>query len=66
MKAEGNIFEQVDPDAQAVADARAEADVKAGRVVDHAKVAAWLARWGTPDEAPAPPEWLAVSGRARR
>ena len=58
MKAEGNIFERVDPDAQAAAEARAEADVTAGRVVDHAKVKAWLARWGTPDEAPAPPEWL--------
>ncbi len=54
MNAEGNIFERVDSDAQAAA----EADVTAGRVVDHAKVKAWLARWGTPDEAPAPPQWI--------
>nr|WP_299910761.1 antitoxin [Sphingomonas bacterium] len=59
MKVERAIFEQTDPDAEAAADARADADIKAGRTVDHADVAAWLAKWGTPDEIPAPPEWLA-------
>jgi predicted transcriptional regulator len=58
MNAERAIYEQHDPDAEAAADARAEADIKAGRVVDHADVAAWLATWGTPDEKPVPPEWL--------
>jgi predicted transcriptional regulator len=59
MKAERAIFEQADPNAEAAADARAEADIEAGRVVDHADVVAWLAKWGTVDEKPAPPEWLA-------
>lgn len=59
MKAERAIFEQTDPDAETAADARADADIKAGRTVDHAEVVAWLAKWGTPEETPAPPEWLA-------
>ena len=59
MKAERSIFEQIDSDAEAIADARAEADIAAGRIVDHAEVAAWLAAWGTKDERPAPPEWFA-------
>ena len=56
MKIERALYEQ--PEAEAAADARAEADIAAGRVVDHAVVAAWLAKWGTPEETPAPPEWL--------
>ena len=59
MKAERAIFDQIDPAAATAADARAEADIREGRVVDHSKVAAWLSRWGTEDERPAPPEWLA-------
>ncbi len=59
MKADRAIFEQIDQDAEAFADARAEADIARGRVVDHAEVAAWLAAWGTKDERPAPPEWFA-------
>jgi len=35
-------------------DAKAEADVAAGRVVPHAKVVAWLKSWGTSDELPCP------------
>jgi len=53
------IFERIDPDAEVLADARAEAEIAAGRVVDHAEVAAWLATWGTPEELPAPAEWFA-------
>lgn len=59
MNAERDIFERSDPGAEAEADARAEADILAGRVVDHAEVSAWLATWGTSDETPAPSEWLA-------
>ncbi|GAA0297068.1 antitoxin protein relB-2 [Sphingomonas oligophenolica] len=58
MNAERAIYDHHDLEAEAAADARAEADIKAGRVVDHADVAAWLATWGTPDEKPVPPEWL--------
>jgi predicted transcriptional regulator len=59
MSAERALYQHVDPAAEAAADARAEADVAAGRLVDHAAVAAWLARWGTADEVPARAEWLA-------
>jgi len=59
MHAERAIFEQIDPDAELLADARAEADIAAGRIVNHAEVAAWLATWGTPEEAPAPARWFA-------
>ena len=59
MEAERVIFEQIDHGAEAAAEARAKADIAAGRVVDHAEVAAWLTTWGTKDERPAPPEWLA-------
>lgn len=58
MKHEQAIFEEIDPDVEAAADARAEADIEAGRVVSHTEVAAWLKKWGTPEETPAPPEWL--------
>lgn len=56
MKPEHAIFEEIDTDVKAAADARAEADIAAGRVVAHAEVAAWLRTWGTPDEAPPPAE----------
>lgn len=60
MNAERDLFDRADGDeADAQADAEADIDVAAGRLVDHAQVAAWLARWGTPDETPAPTEWLA-------
>lgn len=35
-------------------DAQAEADFAAGRVVTHARVAAWLRSWGTDNELPCP------------
>jgi len=59
MNGEREIFDRPDEDkADALGDAEADADVAAGRVVDHAAVAAWLAKWGTPNEAPAPADWL--------
>jgi len=58
VKHEPGIFEEPDPEAEAAALARARADVAAGRVVPHEKVAAWLRSWGTRDEKPMPPEWL--------
>ena len=59
MKVEPDIFAQRDPDAEAASIARAREDIAAGRFVEHAKVAAWLKTWGTPEERPIPPEWLA-------
>jgi predicted transcriptional regulator len=56
MNIERAIFEQIDK--AALAAAEAEADIAAGRFVNHSLVAAWLAKWGTADETPMPPEWL--------
>lgn len=44
MKAERRIFD--DPEAEAKADARAEADLAAGRTVSHGAVKRWLQSWG--------------------
>ncbi|MBY0285165.1 MAG: hypothetical protein K2W81_14525 [Sphingomonas sp.] len=51
MKAERALFN--DPDALD--------DIKAGRTVPQADVTAWLKSWGTADEKPMPPEWLATA-----
>ncbi|MES2442209.1 MAG: antitoxin [Pseudomonadota bacterium] len=59
MNMEREIFGERDPEAQAARDARADADIAAGRYVEHEKVSAWLKTWGKPDEKPMPPEWLA-------
>jgi predicted transcriptional regulator len=53
-KPEPSLFDQIDDDAEAAADARADADVAAGRVVSHEAMKRWLLSWGTPDESPAP------------
>jgi len=58
MKPERAIFEDTQA-AGAAADARALDDIEAGRVVDHADVAAWLEKWGTPEERPLPDSWRA-------
>jgi predicted transcriptional regulator len=59
MNAEREIFERPDEaEADRLSDAEADADIAAGRVVDHEEVAAWLATWGKPDEKPAPEEWF--------
>ena len=42
MGAERHIFDQRDEQAEAEADERAEADVKAGRLVSHDAVRRWL------------------------
>ncbi|SDA12451.1 antitoxin [Sphingomonas sp. NFR15] len=58
MNVERPIYERPNTDAEAAADARARADIAAGRVIDHAEVMAWLSKWGTPQEVPAPLEWF--------
>ena len=58
MKPERAIFEDKEA-AEAAAEARALGDIQAGRVVDHAEVAAWLEKWGTPEEKPLPDLWRA-------
>jgi predicted transcriptional regulator len=48
------IFDQIDPEAEAAADAEAEADVRSGRVISHEAVKAWLRSWGTANKRPRP------------
>lgn len=55
MKIEPGIFDEIDDDAEAAADARAEADVLAGRVISHEAVSRWLASLAEGDPRP-PPE----------
>lgn len=54
---EFDLFDEVDEAAEAAADAEAEADIAAGRLIPHEEVAAWLDTWGTPDFRPAPASW---------
>ncbi len=55
MKAEPAIFDETDNEAEAAADARAEADVAAGRVISHEAVSRWLTSLGEGNPQP-PPE----------
>ena len=48
------MFVPLTPAAEAAADARAEADVAAGRLISHEAVTAWLASWGTDTPLPRP------------
>jgi predicted transcriptional regulator len=54
MKAEHPLFETADPKSEAAADARADADVHAGRLISHQAVRRWLASWGSKRPAPRP------------
>ena len=47
MKPERALFDTNDAAAEAQADARAEADVQAGRTISHGAVRRWLASWGS-------------------
>jgi predicted transcriptional regulator len=49
------IFDEIDEASEAEADARAEADVRAGRVISHEAMKIWLLSWGSADEL-SPPE----------
>ncbi len=49
-----SIFDEADDAEEAAADARAEADVAAGRVVSHEAVSRWLKSWGTAERRPRP------------
>jgi predicted transcriptional regulator len=53
-KPEPSLFDEIDDAAEAAADARAEADIAAGRVISHEAMKRWLLSWGAPDEKPAP------------
>ncbi len=48
------LFDKMDPEREAQADARAEADVREGRLVGHEAVKRWLDTWGTTRPLPRP------------
>jgi predicted transcriptional regulator len=52
MKSEKGLFDS--PEAETKAEARAEADVRDGRVISHEAVRRWLASWGTAKRLPRP------------
>ena len=54
MTHEKPLFETTDATAEAAADARAEADVREGRLIGHDAVRRWLASWGTNTPLPRP------------
>jgi predicted transcriptional regulator len=54
MDPKPTLFESVDPAAEAAADARAEADVAAGRLISHEAVKRWVASWGSDAPLPRP------------
>lgn len=47
MSHEKSLFDDRDDGAEAAADARAEADVRAGRLIGHDAVKNWLRSWGS-------------------
>lgn len=54
MTREKSLFDENDPAAEAAADARAEADVREGRLISHEAVKRWIASWGTENPLPRP------------
>ena len=54
MTRERSLFDESDPAAEAAADARADADVKAGRLISHDAVKRWIASWGSDKPLPRP------------
>lgn len=53
---EPNLFDEED-EAELAADAAADADLEAGRVVPHERVRDWLKSLGTPEQLPTPYSW---------
>lgn len=54
MAHERSVFDKNDAAAEAQADARAEADIAAGRLIGHGAVRRWLASWGSGKRLPRP------------
>lgn len=54
MTRERALLDQSDPAAEAEADARAEADVRNGRLISHEAVRSWLQSIGTDEPLPRP------------
>jgi hypothetical protein len=51
---EPGLFDELDEEAERLADERAEADVAAGRVISHEAMKRWLSSWGTDNPLPPP------------
>lgn len=49
-----SLFDLTDPAAEAAADERADADVRAGRLIGHEAVKRWIASWGSDKPLPRP------------
>jgi hypothetical protein len=47
MGPEKILFDAIDPAAEAATDARAEADMREGRLIGHAVAKPWIAFWGS-------------------
>lgn len=54
MTREKSLFDESDPAAEAAADARADADVAAGRLVGHDAVKRWITSLATDEPLPRP------------
>ena len=54
MKDKETLFDQTDAAVDEQADARAEEDVRAGRLISHAAVKRWLQSWGSGKPLPRP------------
>ena len=54
---EPGIFDELDEEAERLADERAEADVAAGRLVPHEDVVKWLDSLGSDNRLPRPQPW---------
>lgn len=54
MKSEKSLFDSPDEEAEAKSEARAEADVRAGRLIGHSAVRRWLQSWGSAKPRPRP------------
>jgi len=52
MAIAGSFFEELDAEAEGLA------DIEAGRVIPHEEIVAWLATWGRPDEEATPESWF--------
>jgi len=54
MACDDTQFDTSDPAAEAEVDARADADVRNGRLISHDAVKRWLVSWGAPEPLPRP------------
>jgi predicted transcriptional regulator len=54
MKTDRALFDTTDDEAEQRANARAEASVRAGRLISHDAVKRWLGSWGSAKRLPRP------------